>query len=169
MAGLDIQSLMALLQARGNTPGQGPSQFAGESGGIAQGGRQIPMDAIRRRVNQAGGPPPGGAVGGGLGGPPGGGMGDMMSQLSGQGGGGPEMELQGMPDPRGMVGQLARGSNVYNGAGAQAQAGGGPQFGPPVGNQNAAGGMPGEDGLPPRNALLRRILEQRSGGNGLFA
>lgn len=163
MAGLDINSLMSLLQARKGAPGRGPSPFANEVGGVASGGRQIPMDAIRRRVNQAG-----------LGAPPGGQMGQMMGQMGqmmGQGGDDSEMDLQGIPDPRGMIGQLARGSNVYKGVGAQAQAGGGYQYGPPVGNMNAMGGQqaPGEDGLPPRNALLRRILAQRSGGNGLFS
>lgn len=65
--------------------------------------------------------------------------------------------LQGMPDPRGMTGILSRGSNVYNGASNAAQQGGGDQF-----------GRPAEGGLPPRNAILRRIQEQR-GGHGLFA
>lgn len=39
-----------------------------------------------------------------------------------------------------MLGQFSRGNNIYNAAAPQAQMGGGPpgQFGPPVGNQNAA-------------------------------
>jgi hypothetical protein len=46
--------------------------------------------------------------------------------------------LQGMVDARGMQGIFSRGKNIYGGGAPQAQMGGGPQFGPPVGNQNAA-------------------------------
>jgi hypothetical protein len=46
-------------------------------------------------------------------------------------------KMQGMVDARGLQGQLSRGNNVYNGGMPNAQSGGGAQFGPPVGNQNA--------------------------------
>lgn len=50
-----------------------------------------------------------------------------------------QQKLQGIQDSRGMLGQFSRGNNIYNGTAPQAQMGGGTQFGPPVGNQNAAG------------------------------
>lgn len=167
---IDIQSLMAALQARGGgqqpmMPPQMPQQMA-PPGGVSTGGREFPMDAIRRRIGQMGGTVP---------------------------------EQEPMPpvnDPRGLEGILARGSNVYNGAGNAAHSGGGPQFGRPptdgpmrppsapspvdmpgmaqpsglaqIGAQ-PPGMMPGMEGLmPPQNAILRRIQAQRS-GHGLFA
>lgn len=49
-----------------------------------------------------------------------------------------QQKLQGIQDARGMLGQFSRGAPIYNATAPQAQMGGGPQFGPPVGNQNAA-------------------------------
>lgn len=131
---IDIQSLLATLQAR--------------PGGVASGGRTMPMQAIQERV------------------------GNMLGQ-QGPAPDGPDLAgLQGMPDPRGMIGALSRGANMYPGGGP-AQQGGGQQFGAPV------EGVPGqgmEQGLgngldallPPRNAVLRRIQAQR-GNHGLLA
>lgn len=63
--------------------------------------------------------------------------------------------LQGMVDSRGMLGQFSRGNNVYNATAPQAQMGGGPQFGPPVGNQNALAGQ---------QALMGAYGQQQQGG-----
>ena len=49
-----------------------------------------------------------------------------------------QQKLQGIQDARGMLGQFSRGAPIYNATAPQAQMGGGPQFGPPVGNANAA-------------------------------
>jgi len=62
-----------------------------------------------------------------------------------------QKRLQGMADSRGLQGMFSRGANVYNGGSSAATVGGGPQFGPPQGNQNAAApSPPGLGGqLPP--------------------
>lgn len=120
----------------------------GRPGGIASGGRTNPMEAIQQRAS---------------------GMLAERGAVPKDLGGGPDMaDLQGLPDPRGMTGILARGANVYPGGGP-AQQGGGQQFGAPVG-----GGMPGMEGMPGMNpaqmgpAILRRIQAQR-GNHGILA
>lgn len=107
----------------------------GRPGGIASGGRTDPMEALQGRASE---------------------MLAARGAVPEDMGGGPDMAaLQGLPDPRGMTGILARGANVYPGGGP-AQQGGGSQFGAPVG------------GMPPQNAILRRIQAQR-GNNGILA
>jgi hypothetical protein len=53
-----------------------------------------------------------------------------------------------------MLGQFSRGNNVYNGGMPNAQSGGGAQFGPPQGNQNAMQGM--EQAMQARQAAMQR-------------
>jgi len=72
-------------------------------------------------------------------------------------------KMQGMVDSRGMLGQFSRGNNVYSGGLPNAQAGGGAQFGPPQGNQNAMqpGGLP-QQAAPQADAnmMLKRQMDQ---------
>lgn len=144
----------------------GPSLGPPQSGGISTGGRIMPMDAIRRRIAQMGG-------GEGLGGT---GIAAQNALMTGAGGSTPVTEpprqlsergpvgdnnLLGIPDARGMAGILSRGANVYNAGAPQAHSGGGSQFGrPPV-------GIGQEGGLPPRNAVLRRIMAQKGNNSGI--
>ncbi len=80
-------------------------------------------------------------------------------------------KMQGITDSRGMLGQFSRGNNVYNGGMPNAQSGGGAQFGPPQGNQNAAQALmqqkvaaAQQGGAPPMQddpqAMLKRQMDQ---------
>lgn len=64
-------------------------------------------------------------------------------------------------DPRGLLGILGRGSNIYRGGLPNAQQGGGPQFGRPTSTlgQVIQGMVPGQNSYAEaiRNAISRRL------------
>lgn len=130
MPGIDVNALLATLKGR--------------PAGVASGGRQMPMDAIRGRITDFADSIDGGGMDQGV---------DMN-------------ELQGFQDARGPVGIMSRGANMYPGGGP-AQQGGGSQYGAPsLGQPPVGGGLEGM--MPPRNAVLRRIQAQR-GNHGILA